>query len=145
MTTIKMTTIERRYANFGQHAEQTLAYTLTGEIRKHDRVSYTNGSDIPEYAMSVKSAKFSLMNGNLCESQDFDGIVEEFFRKTASKCFAYVTQEMECFVMNPEEFRCFVCQFCGLSRESTKNGGRCKVQMRSESKAVLAWLRMAVA
>jgi len=145
MTTIKMTTIERRYANFGQHAEQTLAYTLTGEIRKHDHIAYTAGSDIPEYAMSVKSAKFSLMNGNLCESQDFDGIVEEFFRKTASKCFAYITQEMECFVMNPEEFRCFVCQFCGLSRESTKNGGRCKVQMPSESKAVLAWLRMAVA
>lgn len=145
MTTITMNAIERHYANFGQHAEQTLAFTLTGEIRKHDHVSYTAGSDIPEFHMSVKSAKFSLMNGNLCVAQDFDGIVEEFFRNTASKCFAYVTQDMECFVMNPEEFRCFVCQFCGLSRESTKNGGRCKVQMRSESKKVLEWLRMAVA
>lgn len=145
MKKIEMATIERRYANFGQHAEQTLAFTLTGEIRKHDHIAYTAGSDIPEYAMSVKSAKFSLMNGNLCESQDFDGIVEEFFCKTASKCFAYVTQEMKCFVMDADEFRYFVCQFCGLSRESTKNGGRLKVQMRSESKKVLSWLEMAVA
>jgi hypothetical protein len=145
MKIIEMTTIERTYANFGQHAEQTLAYTLTGEIRKHDHIAYTAGSDIPEFKMSVKSAKFSLMNGNLCESQDFDGIVNEFFTKTASEQFAYVTQEMRCFVMNADEFRCFVCQFCGLSRESTKNGGRCKVQMRSESRKVLEWLEMAVA
>lgn len=145
MKKIEMATIERRYANFGNHAEQTLAFTLTGEIRNHDHLAYTAGSDIPEYHMSVKSEKFTLMSGNLCESQEFDGIVEEFFTKTASKCFAYVTQEMKCFVMNADEFRCFVCQFCGLSRESTKNGGRLKVQMRSESKKVLSWLEMAVA
>ena len=145
MKKIEIATIERHYANFGMHAEQALAYTLTGEIRRHDHVSFTAGSDIPEFHMSVKSAKFSLMNGNLCEAQDFDGIVEEFFAKTASKCFAYVTQEMGCFVMDANEFRCFVCQFCGLSRESTKNGGRCKVQMRSESKKVLEWLNLAVA
>ena len=145
MKMIKVVEIERKYKNFGQHAEQALAYTLTGQLRTHDHVSFMNGSDIPEYEMSVKSAKFSLMNGNLCESQEFDGIVEEFFAKTASKCFAYVTQQMECYVMDANEFRQFINLFCGVARESTKNGGRRKVQMRSESKRVIEWLSMAVA
>jgi hypothetical protein len=145
MTTITITNIDRHYTNFGMHAEQALAYTLTGDLRKHDKVPFTQGSDIPEFEMSVKSAKFSLMNGNLCESQEFDGIVNEFFAKTASSCFAYVTQGMACYVMNADEFRTFVNLFCSLSRESTKNGGRCKVQMRSESKKVIQWLQMAVA
>lgn len=140
MKKIAMSTIERQYNNFGLHAEQTLAYTLTGEIRSHGKLSYMDGSDIPEFHMSVKSSGFSLMSGNLCQNQDFDGIVEEFFSNTASSSFAYVTQSMECFVMNAEEFRCFVCQFCGLSKESKKNGGRCKVRMKSETKAVLEWL-----
>lgn len=145
MKKIYVTEIERKYNIFGQHAEQALAYTLTGEMRTHDHVPYTKGSDIPEFKMSVKSAKFTLMSGNLCEAQDFNGIVEEFFHKTASESFAYVTQNFECFIMNAKEFRNFICQFCGLSKESTKNGGRFKVQMRSESKKVLEWLQMAVA
>lgn len=145
MKKIIVANIERQYSNFGQHAEQSLAYTLTGELRRHDHVNYAVGSDIPEFSMSVKSAKFSLMSGGLCEAQDFEGIVEEFFHKTASKCFAYVTKELECFVMDMSEFRSFVNQFCILTHESSKNGGRCKVQMRSESSKVIQWLQAAVA
>lgn len=145
MKRFKTATIERYYNNFGQHAEQAVAFTLTGEIRSHGKLPYDAGSDIPEYFMSVKSSKFSLMSGNVCEAQDFEGIVEEFFRKTASRYFAYVTQDMECFVMDVQEFRNFVHQFCILSRESTSNGGRNKVQMRKESKKVLRWLEVAVA
>ena len=85
------------------------------------------------------------MSGNVCEAQDFEGIVEEFFRKTASRYFAYVTQDMECFVMDVQEFRNFVHQFCILSRESTSIGGRNMVQMRKESKKVLRWLEVGVA
>ena len=145
MTNFSAVKINRTYSVFGMHAEQAVAYTLTGEMRKHDKVPYTDGSDIPEFAMSVKSAKFSLMSGNLCESQEFDGIVDEFFAKTASTCFTYVTQDLECYVMNADEFRTFVSLFCSMSRESARNGGKCKVQMRSESKKVLQWLQMAVA
>lgn len=145
MKKIKVIDIERQYNNDGQHLQQALTYTLTGEHRKADHVSYTKDSDIPEFEMSVKSARFTLMSGNLCEAQDFEGIVNEFFRKTASKCFAYVTKELECFIMDAEEFREFICQFCGLSKESSKNGGRCKVQMRSESSKVMQWLQTSVA
>ena len=60
MTTITLETIERVYTNNGQHAEQVLAYTLTHEIRKHDRVPFDKGSDIPEYHMSVSQARRAL-------------------------------------------------------------------------------------
>lgn len=130
----------RNYKSNGQHKEQALAYVLTGEIRKADKVPFYMGSDIPEYEMSVKSSKFSLMNGNACICQDFDGIVEEFFNRVKSTKFAYVTNDMVAYVMNIEQFRQFVYMFCGLERESQKNGGRYKVKMRAESKKTIAWL-----
>lgn len=141
MTHIKVTEIERQYANFGNHAEQCLTYMLTGELRTHDHIRYDKGSDIPEFHMSVKSAKFTLMSGNLCESQDFDGIVEEFFQKTASEQFAYVTQDMIAYIMTATEFKEFVYNFCRLERESSQNGGRYKVKMRMESKKVIEFLK----
>lgn len=141
MTHIKVTEIERQYANFGNHAEQCLAYMLTGELRTHDHIRYDKGSDIPEYHMSVKSAKFTLMSGRLCESQDFDGIVEEFFQKTASEQFAYVTQDMVAYIMTATEFKEFIYNFCRLERESSQNGGRYKVKMRMESKKVIEFLK----
>lgn len=141
MTHIKVTEIERQYANFGNHAEQCLTYMLTGELRTHDHIRYDKGSDIPEFHMSVKSAKFTLMSGRLCESQDFDGIVEEFFQKTASEQFAYVTQDMVAYIMTATEFKEFIYNFCRLERESSQNGGRYKVKMRMESKKVIEFLK----
>ena len=138
--TINVNVNFRNYKSNGQHKEQALAYVLTGEIRKADKVPFYMGSDIPEYEMSVKSSKFSLMNGNACIYQDFDGIVEEFFSRVKSRQFAYVTNDMVAYVMNIEQFRQFVYMFCGLERESQKNGGRYKVKMRAESKKTIAWL-----
>ena len=92
--TINVNVNFRNYKSNGQHKEQALAYVLTGEVRKADKVPFYMGSDIPEYEMSVKSSKFSLMNGNACESQTFEGICEEFFAKVVSTKFAYVTNDM---------------------------------------------------
>lgn len=140
MTTITLATIERTYANNGQHAEQTLAYTLTHEIRAHDNVPFDKGSDIPEFHMSVKSSKASLMSGNRCESQTKDGIIAEFIAKSASTCFAYVIADFtKAYVMDGAEFAEFCREFGGLTRESTKNGGKAKVQLRAESAKMLAW------
>lgn len=140
MYTIKTATIERTYSNFGNHAEQALAYTLTGEIRKHGKITYDKGSDIPEYDMSVKSSGFSLMSARLCESEDFEEIISQYMTNTASTCVAYVAQNMVAYVMNMEQFNEFLHQFCYLDRESTKNGGGVKVKMLRESKKVLTWL-----
>lgn len=141
MTTITLTTIERTYTNNGMHAEQTLAYALTGEIRAHDHVPFDKGSDIPEYHMSVKSSKASLMSGNRCESQTKEGIIAEFIAKSASTCFAYVIADFsKAYVMSGEEFAEFCMLFGGMSRESSKNGGKAKVQLRAENAKTLAWL-----
>lgn len=144
MKTITIKTITRTYHNFGSHAEQALAYTLTNEMRQHDKVPYDKGSDIPEHHMSVKSARFTLMSGNLSTSNTFDGMVNEFFEKVASTQFAYVTQDMRCFVMDKTEFREFVNLFCTMDRESSAHGGALKVRMKSESQEVLKWLSMGV-
>ena len=140
MYIIKTATIERTYDNFGNHAEQALAYTLTGEIRDHGDLPYDQGSDIPEFNMSVKSSGFSLMSANLCESEDFEEIIAQYMTNTASTCVAYVAQNMVAYVMNMEQFNEFLHQFCRLDRESSKNGGGVKVKMRKESKKVLTWL-----
>ena len=142
MTTITMTTIERTYSNNGMHAEQALAYALTGEIRPHDHVPFDKGSDIPEYHMSVKSSKASLMSGNRCESQTKEGIIAEFIAKSASICFAYVVADFTtAYVMNSTEFAEFCTEFGSLTRESTKNGGKVKVQLRKENEKTLRWLK----
>lgn len=141
MTIITCEKIERTYTNNGQHAEQTLAYTLTHEIRKHDNVPFDKGSDIPEFHMSVKSSKASLMSGNRCESQTKEGIIAEFIAKSASEIFAYVLADFsKAYAMNGEEFAEFCQAFGGLTRESTKNGGRAKVQLYAESKRMREWL-----
>ena len=145
MEIIKVMEIERVYKNNGMHLEQSLAYTLTGKIRKHDRVAYDKSSDIPEYDMSVKSAKFTLMSGSICKAQDFEGIIEEYFANTASKRIAYVTQDMNAYIMDMVEFNEFLHLFAFLERESSQNGGRYKVKMRSESKKVIAWLAAKIA
>lgn len=140
MITVNCLEIERTYKNFGMHAEQALCYTLTGELRKHDRVRYDIGSDIPEYDMSVKSSKFTLMSGKLAHADTFEGIVEEFFANVHSERFAYVTQSMKAYIMDKETFKEFVYRFCELGRESQKKGGNLKVRMKAESCAVLVWL-----
>lgn len=146
MTTINCAIIENIYPNnFGNHCERSLAYTLTGELRKHDRVPYYKDSDIPEYKMSVKSSSFTLMSGGVCVAQDFDGIIEEYFSRTASEVIAYVAKNMVAYVMDKTEFREFLTLFCRLERESSQNGGRYKVKMRPESRKTLAWLEAHVA
>ena len=140
MKTFTITESVTMYSNFGQHAEQNLAYHLTGEIRRHDRVAYDKGSDIPEYNLSVKSSAFTLMSGTACMAQDFNGIIDEYFSKVASKHIAYVTKNFNVFVMNLDEFKSFLYQFARLEKDSEKNGGRYKVKMRKETSAMCEWL-----
>jgi hypothetical protein len=132
----------RQYANNGQHAQQLADYTLTGKIRKPDKIPYNVGSDIPELKMSIKSAKFSLMSGSLCKAQDFNGIIQEFFENVVSTSFGYVSKNEFIYIMNAVEFREFVERFCYLSYESSSNGKRNKIKMYDESKKVIEWLML---
>ena len=145
MKTLTVTNIERTYSNFGHHAEQALAYTLTGEIRKHDSVPFFADSDIPEYHMSVKAGGFTLASGNLNRGDTFEEKWADFRSRVASTAFAFVTTGMVAYIMNIDEFETFVFTFCKLEKESEKNGGLMKIRCKKESEKMLQWLQAQVA
>lgn len=126
------------YRNAGQNAEQSLAYALTGEIRKHDKVAFDKGSDIPEYKMSVKSARFTL--ASTLKGESYEEMKADFFRRCASEIFAYVTKSGEVYMMTAEIFSSFLDNFSSVGYSSSKNGHHKIIRMRSETKEVLAWL-----
>lgn len=145
MYTITCKHITRTYPNGGQHKEQALAFTVTGELRKHDSVPFDKGSDIPELHMSVKSDHATLASARLMHGKTFAEQLDEFFQRAASEWFAYVTDEEIAYVMNPTEFREFVATFGKWERESSKNGGGYKIRLGHEGAAMLRWLSVRAA
>lgn len=127
------------YPNKGMNKEACLALAKCHELRKHDNVQWYEGSDIPEYCMSVKSSKFSLCSGGHLKGDTLSEMLDDFFARVASTVFAYVTEEYEVYEMTATEFRSFLEVFSGLERESTKNGGKIKVKCRAESRKMLEW------
>ena len=140
MTTINVTTIERTYSNWGNHCEQALAYTLTGEIRQHDHVPFFKDSDIPEYNMSVKSSGFTLASAKINHGETFDEKLNDFVSRVHSDKFAYVDFNMTAYIMDLTEFVLFIKTFCYWDRESSKNGGGYKIKCRKETKKMQEWL-----
>jgi len=110
----------------------------------HDAKAYDKASDVEtaDKRISVKSAKFTLMAGSLCEGlTEFDDIWNLYASRTHSDTFAYVTEDFTAYEMDMNEFKAFVYQFCRVERESQKNGGACKIRCRSESQALLKWFQ----
>lgn len=139
MITVSLVQIDRTYKNHGQHCEQLLAYNVTGEIRTHDSKRFDKASDIPELNCSVKSKGFTLsqkLHGTTKDEQ-----IAEFFNRSVSEVYAYVTADCQTAVlMDKDEFRTFLIMFCSMTRASEKCGGMPILKMRSESKAVRAYL-----
>lgn len=129
MTTIKLNPIERTYKNNGQHAEQVMRFTLTGEIAKADNVPHTEGGDVLD--IQIKSAK-----ATVCKGYD----IEAYLALDGANRYAYVTSDFAtAYVMSRSEWIEFVNEFGTRTRESTKNGGAPKIQLLSESKRMLDW------
>lgn len=111
----------------------------------HDHANYMAHSDVEtgDFNISVKSARFTLMAGKVATDNgltSFDEIVDFYFATTHSNMWAYVTKDRMVYMMNADEFQTFVYAFCGMERESTKNGGGLKLKARMESKKMLRWL-----
>jgi hypothetical protein len=132
-------------SNRGIHCEQALAFTLTGEIRKHDHVPFHMGSDIPEFNMSVKSSGFTLASGKINMGETMDEKLADFFGRVHSDKFAYVTVSMVAYIMDRNEFEQFLRTFAYMDRDSQKNGGLLKVKCRKESQKMLKWFEARVA
>jgi len=130
MTTIKLNnSIERIYKNNGQHAEQVMRFTLTGEIAKADNKPHTLGGDVLD--IQIKSQKATVCKGyDLQAYLDLDG----------ANRYAYVTADFgTAYIMDRAEWTEFVAEFGCKTRESQKNGGHEKIQLLSESKRMLEW------
>ena len=139
MTTIQTANIST-YANAGARAEQNLIYAICGQTRAHDSVPFDKGSDYPEWHLSIKSSRFTLASGNLMKSTTFDGQIEEYFERTASKVWAYVAENGIAYIMNETEFRAFLTTFGKFERDSERNGGKNKIRFPRETKAIMQWL-----
>ena len=134
MKTVKLNTnFDRRYSNNGQHAEQVARFTLTGEIVKADNKPFTAGADVLD--IQIKSAR-----ATVCDGLDIRAHVE----LDAAKCYGYVLADFsKMYIMSPDEWIEFVERFATTTTESPKNGGKIKLRLSHESKAMRRWLEKA--
>ena len=102
--------------------------------------TYDKASDVEQIALSLKSNHFTLASGNLMQGNTLEEMVDYYIATTASARTAYITKQHDVFYMNHKEFKQFLMLFARLERDSERNGGKMKVRMRRETKAMLAWL-----
>lgn len=151
MTTYHITTTEEITAKAktaGDRGEWALARYYGISRTAHDSKHFDQDSDlnVGNKHMSVKVARFSLMAGSLTKDcATFDEIWMFYESRVHSNCFVYITKDLTVYEMNLKEFKAFVYLFCGLERESKRNGGYLKIKARSESKKMLRWLAAQVA
>lgn len=130
MTATKYIEIERTYRNNGQHLEQVVRFNLTGEISKADNRKATECGDCLDY--QIKSAR-----ATICKGTD----IKAHLDSDAATAYIYVTAELVGYTMSKAEYLEFTTEFATLTRESKANGGAEKMRLKSESKAMLEWLR----
>ena len=94
------------HKNGGEALEIMLKSGLKLEAVKDANTSFDKGDDIPEYKASVKSPKFTLTTVKL--GNDFETIVSEYFKRTASEqvIWGYIAgEEIVTYWMSMDEFR----------------------------------------
>lgn len=129
------------YGNRGDFMEICRDYMLGLPMIRDGSTPFDIGSDIPELSESVKSSTFSLADRTRLNATDYDGQIEEYFNRTASKSFSYVTvidDEIIAYIMNEREFRAYLKRW---SSWSAKDG---KIRGKRESLKMLRWLEMRV-
>lgn len=139
-TTQEITTSARTH---GDVCEWSLALHYGIKRTSHDCARFDKDSDVNagNKHISVKSARFTLMSGSYCRNcTTFDEIWALYEQNVHSNCFVYITKDLTVYEMTLAEFKLFVYLFCGLQRESKKNGGYLKIKARDESKKMLGWL-----
>ena len=119
----------RQYANNGQHAEQWVRYTLTGETVKADNLPHDRGGDCLGY--QIKSAR-----ATVCKGTD----LLAYLATDGATAYIYATADGIAYIMTKTEYIAFVERFGTVTRESSRNGGAEKIRLKSESTALLAYL-----
>ena len=126
--------------NYGSAAQVNYDFQKTGKARKHDNVPFDKGSDIPEIKASLKSSAFTLVAASLINGETMTEQWIDYRKRVHSELFVYITKTGVAFEMNIIEFEEFVFTWCGMERESAKNGGGLKIRCKKESKKMIRWL-----
>ena len=130
MTTFTLATdFTRQYRNNGQHVEQWVRYTLTGETAKADNLEHDKGTDCLTY--QIKSAR-----ATVCKGTD----IRAYLATDCATEYIYATTDGIAYVMSRTEYIAFVEVFGTVTRESSRNGGATKIRLKSESVALLTYL-----
>lgn len=138
MTKIFVDNISTYKNNDGCAFEQNFIFAMCKEVRKHDSKAFDKASDYNR--TSVKFPGFTLCAGGLLNGETLDQMLDDYFQRVHSTEWAVGIDLCTGYLMNADEFRCFVCQFCRLERESSKNGGKIKIRCRKSSKRMREWL-----
>lgn len=131
MTAINLLTIERHYKNNGQHAQQVADFTLTGKIHHADNRPFWAGGDVGD--IQIKSSR-----ATVCMGTD----IHAHIAKDGANRYGYVTADFSImYIMDAVQYIEFVSKFATVDRESNKNGGREKLRLKKENRAMIEWLQ----
>lgn len=127
------------YCNHGQLMEACTSYAYGFGLQFDSKaVPFDEGSDLEEIQASVKSSNASLA---CLYGETLEGIIEEYFARTASKLWIYSTEidgQLYCYEMNAEEFKSYLENFGRLAKESGKSV--LKIRTLKESGKLVRWL-----
>jgi hypothetical protein len=110
--------------------EQWVRYTLTGKTEKADNLEHDKGADCMGY--QIKSAR-----ATVCKGTD----IRAYLATDKATAYIYATESGIAYVMSRTEYIAFIEVFGTVTTESTKNGGAKKIRLKSESTALLAYLK----
>ena len=131
MDILTLAKIDRFYKNNGQEAERVFRFSYEGKLCKADNLKHTDGADCDN--IQIKSARASV-----CKGTD----IYAYLAEDKAERFAYVVADFSvAYIMTKALYIEFVKTFGTVTRESEKNGGGVKIRLKSESKALLEWLK----
>ena len=131
--------------NYGSAVQMDYDFMMTGKTRRHDSVPFDTDSDIPELEASIKSSAFTLVSAKYIKGDTMAEQWADFYSRVHSKKFVYISLKRVAYEMDIDEFKSFVFEWCGMEKESAKNGGGWKVRCKKESDKMLRWLNERVA
>lgn len=117
------------YKNNGQALEQEYRLFKSGKLVKADNLPADKGCDFECY--SIKSAR-----ATVCKGTDLLG----HLAMDKAKEFIYLTKSKIAYIMSRDEYIDFIKEFGTKTVESAKNGGKEKIRLGHETKALLEWL-----
>ena len=121
--------ILNNYKNNGQNLEQSIRKALTGKLEKADNIAYDKEADCLNY--QIKSAR-----ATVCKGTD----LKAYLALDASTAYIYATKNGIAYIMSRETYIEFCETFGTITRDSTKNGGKAKIRLGHETKALIEWL-----